>query len=67
MITLLVHNATYTLAVTNSSLVGLKTCSTNGKPAVPGTRNLAHYPVVGEVMDLGEEPTTTTLLNQHNP
>ena len=33
---------------------------------MPGTGNLANTED-HEIMDVGEEPTTTNLLNQHNP
>lgn len=46
----------YTLAVINSSLIGLK-----GKTTIPIPRsgNLAKYPGLSEVMDLGGECKTT--------
>lgn len=55
----------HTLVVTNSSLIRLKLCSTIGKHACYWQPS--QLPRDSEVTDLGEEPNTTTLLNQHNP
>lgn len=47
------------LAVHNSSLIRLKACSTRRKPS--------HLHRISEILNLGGEPMTTTLLYQHSP
>lgn len=59
------NNGTYTLAVTNSCLMGLKIYSTKGKPQL--VLKTSQLPRVTEHEYSEETPTTTNLLNQHIP
>ena len=54
------NSGTYSLAVTNSSLIGLKASSTWGRPCL--VLETCQLPTTREVMDLRGEPATVILL-----
>lgn len=59
----MITSDTHTLTLTNNSLLELKACATRENHA--WSWKPSQLPRAGEVVELGEEPTTTTVLTRY--
>lgn len=60
------NSGTFNLGVAKSCLIRGKTHSTEGKPCLVLTRTLVCYPMIGDAIDIIEEPSITIFLNKYN-